>query len=110
MATDRLVARIETERGEATPFHPVPADGAAILTPFPNPGDATLSLGDRTPHVVLIEIPESIVEILSRSPAEAHTWRLSVRDAFTWALAKGYTVSGVQRGEGGRTYYVAARS
>jgi len=109
MATDRIVARIETAPHEARPVRAPSIDGLPILTPFARPGDITIPLGDHLPAALLIEIPEDIVAVLRASVSQAKAWRLGVRENFQWALARGYAAVGVHRGDGGRTYYIAVR-
>jgi predicted GNAT superfamily acetyltransferase len=111
MATDRIVARIDTTP-KATSFTPIATDrGLPVLTPFPHLDDTTLSLGDRAPDTILIEIPENILDVLETAPANAQIWRTAVRDHFQWALARQYQVSSVYRNANTvRSYYVLNKS
>jgi chorismate synthase len=109
MATDRVVARMDTDRHDITPARIPSEQGLPILTPFAQPGDTEFTLGKSRPALVLIEIPADIGRVLERSRAEAQVWRLAVRDHFQWVLANGYTVGGVHRAENGRTFYIALR-
>jgi predicted GNAT superfamily acetyltransferase len=109
MATDRIVARVETAPHEAGPTRVPSIDGLPILTPFARPGDTTIPLGDQLPAALLIEIPEDIVAVLRASVSQAKTWRLAVREHVKWALAHVYATVAVQRTAGGRTFYVAVR-
>ena len=110
LATDRLIvclttapAGVESRRATVTASTP-------LLTVFPRLNDLTLSLDDRSPDAALIEIPGDMLEVLSRSPALARTWRLAVRDHFQWALSRGYTIAGVHRDAASeRSFYLIAR-
>ena len=111
LTTDRLIVSVRTEtsgvksRPSATATASTP-----LLTAFPRLDDLTLSLGDRLPENVLIEIPGDVVEVLARSATSARTWRLAVRDHFQWALSRGYTVAGVHRNAASeRSFYLVAR-
>lgn len=111
MATDRLVVCLDSERRAAAPVKLPPYDRLPILTAFPRLSDATMSVGDRNPETALIEIPADVLDVMSRSPAAAHTWRLAVRDHFQWALARGYAISGVQvNADAGRCFYLVSRA
>jgi predicted GNAT superfamily acetyltransferase len=111
MATDRIVARVDTMPREATPTRLPPLDGVAILTPCPRPGDAAIVLGASSPETLLIEMPEDIVAVLDASASQAKTWRLAVREHFQWALTHGYRASAVYRdAEHARAFYVMTRS
>jgi predicted GNAT superfamily acetyltransferase len=110
MATDRLIVCLdssEQRRSIAT----IPSElGIPILSPFPRPSDVTLSVGDWSPNVVLIEMPTEILDLLGQSPAAAQTWRLAVRDNFGWAMQRGYSVTGVHRSTTvDRAFYILTR-
>ncbi len=111
MATDRIVARVDTTPTRQEPPVRISSErGHPILTPFPRREDLIFSTGERTPESVLIEIPENILEVLETSPGNAQVWRTAVRDNFQWALAKGYTVGSVHRdAAAGRSVYVLTR-
>jgi len=110
MATDRLIVRLDTAAPPRA-MRLVPSEhGLPILTPFPRLDDLTLSVGDWSPDVVLIEMPTEVLEVLERSPGSAQTWRLAVRDHFRWALKRGYSVIGVHRNAStDRAFYTLAR-
>jgi predicted GNAT superfamily acetyltransferase len=110
MATDRLIVRLDTA-APPRPAKKIASDhGLPILTPFPRLNDVTLSVGDWSPEVVLVEMPTEVMEVLERSPGSAQTWRLAVRDHFRWALKRGYSVTGVHRNPSvDRTFYTLAR-
>jgi predicted GNAT superfamily acetyltransferase len=110
MATDRLIVCLdssEQRRSIAT----IPSElGIPILSPFARLSDVTLSVGDWSPNVVLIEMPIDILDLLGRSPSAAQTWRLAVRDNFRWAMQRGYSVTGVHRSAGvDRAFYILTR-
>lgn len=110
LATDRLVVCLETTGRATSPANLPVQDRAPILTAFPRLSDATISSGDRPPEAALIEIPADILEVIGRSPAAAHAWRLAVREHFLWALSHGYVVSGVQvNADAGRYFYLVTR-
>lgn len=110
LATDRLVVCLEATNGAPAPLTPPAHQRAPILTAFPRPGDVTMSVGERNPDTALIEIPADVLEVMNRSRAIAHTWRLTVRDHFQWALSRGYVISGVHASApDGRVFYVVSR-
>jgi predicted GNAT superfamily acetyltransferase len=107
MATDRLVVCLDSVAHSPTPTVLSSESGIPILTPFRRLPDAAFSAGDSTPSVVLIEIPTEVLNVLERSPSDAHTWRLAVRDHFRWALQRGYSVTGIHRSPSvDRTFYI----
>ena len=46
-----------------------------------------------------IDVPEDIFAVRERSPADARSWRHSSREAFRWALARGYAFERIERAE-----------
>lgn len=109
MPTDRLIVCLD-----AKPASPAsvaaPTRETPMLTAFPRLDDYTVSPGDRSPDAALIEIPGDILDVLARSPTSARTWRLAVRDHFQWALAQGYTVTGIHRDAASdRSFYIVTR-
>ena len=111
MATDRLIVRLDTAAPPRPAMQVASDHGLPILTPFPRLNDVTLSVGDWSPDVVLIEMPTEVLDVLDRSPGSAHTWRLAVRDHFRWALKRGYSVTGVHRNAStDRAFYLLSRS
>ena len=110
MATDRLIVRLDAVP-TPRPTPRITSDhGLPVLTPFPRLSDVTLSVGDWSPDVVLIEMPTEVLTVLERSPGAAHTWRLAVRDHFRWALKRGYSVTSVFRNATtDRAFYVLTR-
>jgi len=112
LATDRLVvASATTAQGSAAFVLPAPPnERAPILTPFARLNDTTITTGSDRPPSVLLEIPQDVLDVLAKSPTAARTWRVAVRDHFTWALTHGYAVRGVHRSStSGRTFYVMTR-
>jgi predicted GNAT superfamily acetyltransferase len=110
LATDRIVVCLETNARPQAPLSLPTQDHAPILTAFPRVRDVTMSTDDRTPETALIEIPANVLEVMSRSRAIAHTWRLTVREHFQWALSRGYVIAGVQvSAADGRFFYVLNR-
>ena len=97
IATDRLVVSVDTG-ASASPrdaFDPA-ALRPAVLTPAMQDGDVQPDLAS-PPPALWIEIPSDIRQVFERAPAAAIAWRESVREHFQWALARGYTVMGLQR-------------
>lgn len=96
--TDRLVVSCPTD---TNPRHgsasEAPSGAVPILTPIPRPGDVLVNNASACPPMVWIEIPADIQQVIARAPAEAETWRWSVRDHFEWALGNGYAVTGLHR-------------
>jgi predicted GNAT superfamily acetyltransferase len=109
MATDRLIVRLDTAAPPRSTVKIGSDHGLPILTPFPRLNDVTLSVGDWSPDVVLIELPTEVLQVLERSPGSAQTWRLAVRDHFRWALKRGYSVTGFHRNASDRAFYVLFR-
>jgi predicted GNAT superfamily acetyltransferase len=110
LATDRLVVSLATTPNDSVKPRLAPAGSSPVLTAFPRLSDLTLSVGDRSPDVALIEIPGDVMNVLARSPAAARTWRLAVRDHFLWALSHGYIVAGIHRDQASdRSFYLITR-
>lgn len=108
LPTDRLIACLPTSPREGVP-RAVPDARTPVLTAFPKLDDHTVSVRDHAPETALIEIPPDILDVLARSPGTAQTWRLAVRDHFQWALAHGYTVTGVHRdAAANRSFFVVS--
>lgn len=105
LATDRLVVALSTSRtvaGMSMDITPAP-----VLTTEPQPGDEVLEPGDRCPPTVRLEIPSDFQQLLALSPRAAAAWHAAVRIQFLWALAKGYTVTGLYREPASsRSFYV----
>jgi len=111
LPTDRLVVCLATGKSVATPPDATQREGLPILTPFPRLEDLTMSIGDRSPPRVLIEMPSNVLEVIESSVVAAQTWRLAVRDHLQWALSRGYSISGVHvHGPTGRSFYVVTRA
>jgi predicted GNAT superfamily acetyltransferase len=111
LPTDRLVVTTSTTAAEShrpmTRTEPLP-----VLTPFPRPGDVTMSTDDGSAGVeaLLIEVPTDILDVTRRSQTTARMWRLAVRDAFQWALANQYCATSVRRdASSDREFYVMVR-
>ena len=111
MATDRLIVCLDSSAPRRAPVALASELGIPILTPFPRPSDVTLSVGDWSPKVVLVEMPTEVLDVLGRSASAAQTWRLAVRDHFGWAMQRGYSVTGIHRNKStDRAFYVLTRS
>jgi predicted GNAT superfamily acetyltransferase len=96
LATDRLLVSLLTSAG--APRRKVADAGAApMLTEAPQPGDDVVDMAHDHPSVLRIEVPADFRQLLAQSPARAASWHAAVRRHFTWALAAGYTVTGLQR-------------
>jgi len=111
LATDRLIARLDSPPTVRVASPSTSYVGAPILTPISRVGDSILSLGDRPPEKLLIEIPVDILDVIASSRRTAEVWRLAVRDHFRWAFEHGYTVTDVVRDSGAnRAFYALSRS
>ena len=109
LATDRLVVSLETAARPRSTDIVVP-EGTPVLTAFPRLTDITMSLaGDRTPPMVLAEVPGDVMRLMAESRSTINVWRLSLRDSFQWATARGYRVAGMHRTADGRSFYVMRR-
>jgi predicted GNAT superfamily acetyltransferase len=62
-----------------------------------NPSGHAFAPPDAPPARVAIAIPADVFAVRGHSPDEALRWRLSTREAFQWALARGYEVEFVER-------------
>ena len=73
---------------------------------------AQLSALDAAPPVALrVEIPLDIVQVRDLAPDEAVRWRASTRQAFEWALGRGYGVARFGAGQSqGRGHYHMTRA
>lgn len=109
LATDRLIARLDSPPPARPANPPTSYVGIPILTPISRVGDLVLSLNDRPPATLLIEIPVDVLDVLATSRKTAEVWRLAVRDHFRWALQRGYSVTGVVRDGTARAFYVLSR-
>ena len=111
MPTDRLVVCLETASSRRRSLsHSSINDGLPILSPFPRQSDDAMTVGDRTPDHALIEIPADVLDLVARTPAIAHVWRLAVRENLRWALERGYRISGVHVTATGRSFYAIIRA
>ena len=62
------------------------------------------------PTAVRVEIPLDIVRVRDSTPDEAVRWRASTRQAFQWALGRGFVVAGfITDPPGGRGWYLMTR-
>jgi len=62
------------------------------------------------PAALRIEIPSDIARLQAESVADAVRWRANTRQAFQWALARGYHVDWFEHGaETGRDFYRLSR-
>ncbi|MDB4891432.1 MAG: hypothetical protein JWL61_3287 [Gemmatimonadetes bacterium] len=110
IATDRLVVSVDTNA--AAPAHdstePSPAR-QSLMTLEAREGDAVLDPSS-PPSALWIEVPSDIRQVIEQSPSAAAKWRLSVREHFQWALARGYEVKALQRDPvASRSFYLLQR-
>jgi predicted GNAT superfamily acetyltransferase len=98
LGTDRFVVAWpldKTSRAEAADAAERDAAPATLL----NPDARTMTAGELAaldatpPAAVHVEIPLDIVQLRDAAPAEAVRWRASTRQAFQWALGRGFTVT-----------------
>lgn len=59
-------------------------------------GNRPMSAQPQSP-VLLIQVPDDIVELRRKDPALAREWRLELRQAITGAFANGYAITGASR-------------
>jgi predicted GNAT superfamily acetyltransferase len=108
LPTDRLIACLPTTPREGARRLDLSAP-TPVLTAFPKLDDHTVSVRDHAPETALIEIPTDILQVLATSTTTAQTWRLAVRDHFQWALAHGYSVTGMHRdAAANRSFFVVS--
>lgn len=115
LGTDRFIV--------AWPLDDAHPTGAAVTRPL-EPGDAPVlnpaarsmttekiaALDAALPRAVRVEIPLDIVRVRDSAPDEAARWRASTRQAFQWALGRGYTVARFVADERhGRGWYAMTR-
>ena len=81
--------------------------------PLLNPGARSMTpenirtLDASLPPALRVEIPLDIVGVRDAAPEEAGRWRASTRQAFQWALGRGFGVAGFVADQGqGRGWYV----
>ena len=104
-SSDGTAPSVGAADGRASPDAPVLNDGATDGRPV------DVARFDRAlPPAVRIEIPPDIARVQVESVADAVRWRASTRQAFQWALARGYHVDWFEHGDGtGRDYYRLSR-
>lgn len=51
----------------------------------------------REAPALLVYVPRDVVALRAEDPTLAKTWRLEFRNAFKWALARGFSVTGMMR-------------
>jgi predicted GNAT superfamily acetyltransferase len=108
LPTDRLVVALDTSRAprEVSSVADDRYALAPVLTAYPQSGDPVHAPGDTSAPRLRLEIPTDFAKLLSDSPAIAKHWHASIRGHFQWALANGYTVSGLLRDPAtGRSFY-----
>jgi chorismate synthase len=109
LATDRLVVVCDT----AAPPHsePMTLDDIDAHTPVlscvdHSDGRASTPGMTSAPRVRL-EIPTDFAQLLADSPNEARTWHTATREAFQWAFANRYVVTGLRRDSTtARSFYI----
>jgi predicted GNAT superfamily acetyltransferase len=118
LGTDRFVVAWPVAHQEsealATASRRLASNGAVVRdAPLLNPdladGSApNLETVDRErPRYVRVAIPCDIIAVKVHSSDFARRWRESTRRAFQWALARGYSVTGIYSDPGGEwSYYV----
>jgi predicted GNAT superfamily acetyltransferase len=78
-----------------------------VLTPRPRGGDVVVDVAAAPPPAALIEIPEDMGQVATRSPDEMAEWRAATRAHFQWALGHGYAITALRRdAAAGRAFYV----
>ena len=100
LGTDRfVVAWPLDDDSRAKPAGALPAaaeaGGAVVLNPdahSPTPAQLA-ALAAAPPDALRVEIPLDVVQVRDSSPDEAVRWRASTRQAFEWALGRGYGVA-----------------
>jgi predicted GNAT superfamily acetyltransferase len=107
LPTDRFIARWDladpdpaaTPRNAATPASTAGDAPHAIVA-----GDSRVQLTTPLPDApgVRVRIPHDIERVLATDPDAALAWRLATRDAFRHYLARGYRVTGFDRGDANR--------
>ena len=100
LGTDRFVVAWplgDDSRAKPAGALPAPAEAGAAVVLNPDARvmtPAQLAALDAAPPAALrVEIPLDIVHVRDSAPDEAARWRTSTRQAFEWALGRGYTVS-----------------
>ncbi|HEX2239882.1 MAG TPA: GNAT family N-acetyltransferase [Actinomycetota bacterium] len=88
---------IEAARGHSYEAMGDPEQPTVVLGPD-DAGTPQLSL--QAGDVLAVQVPEDIVALRRSQPDQAHSWRRALRDAFEWAFADGYRVTGMTREAG----------
>lgn len=70
-------------------------DGAAVVLSAGDRGEPQVT--EASARVLLCQVPDDIVALRRSDPPLARAWRMTLRKAFTDALAAGYEVSGATR-------------
>jgi predicted GNAT superfamily acetyltransferase len=70
-------------------------DGAAVVLSVGDKGEPQVT--EAFARVLLCQVPDDIVALRRSDPPLARAWRMTLRKAFTDALAAGYEVSGATR-------------
>jgi len=118
VGTDRFIvewlitsANSETQWTSSAAAGPTP-DHAPVLNEPPT-GGRPIDLAHfdgALPTAVRIEIPPDIARVQAESEADAARWRANTRQAFQWALARGYQVDSFEpSAETGRNFYRLSR-
>ena len=107
LPTDRFVVACATSG--AVPGHHGPiveAAAAPVLTLEPQPDDAAVDRRHPPPRIRL-EIPTDFQHLMGASATSAAAWHANVRTHLQWALAHGYSVTGLHRDAvTSRSFYV----
>ncbi|HVO43007.1 MAG TPA: GNAT family N-acetyltransferase, partial [Aggregatilineales bacterium] len=57
-----------------------------------------LEISPPTGEIMLVEIPDNIMEIIAQQPSLARAWRQHVREVLGWAISSGFAVTDFMRG------------
>jgi len=116
LGTDRFVVAWPLDgvaRRNAAVAASVDPDGAPVLNADARAmtTEAAAAIDAARPSAVRVEIPLDIVSVRDSAPDEAVRWRASTRQAFQWALGRGFEVARfVASRPRGRGWYIMARS
>lgn len=113
LGTDRFIVVWPVDR-ESSPHDPPRTDGGDV--PVLNAGTEEgrrpelQRFGATLPPALSIEIPADISAIQHGSTELAAQWRRTTREAFQWALERGYTVRHFAHNGAARGHYVLTRA
>lgn len=100
LGTDRFIAQWDLTRER-----PTLESRSTVDAPVINHADRIDAAANGS-RIVLIEAPKNIQTLKKSEPDTARDWRNSTRRAFQYGFENGYSVTGFQRADDHRCYYI----